>query len=639
MIRHIPQSPSLAPANPARRCHRFGTSAFAFTMLVLFPILSAQATIYRVGAGADCTHPNLAAALTAAVADASPGPHEIRLVAGGHNVINQSIDNPAQDLRLRGGFPNCAATSPGIGMRSGLNAGTVSGRRVLRLFNNVANPRRTIRLERLSLTGGNNPAADASLGGGAILAIGRLDVHLIDDTRIEGNIAQSGGGISLLSLTSNVDQFTRLYLRGGSSICNNQATGGGLGGNGGGINNIGGAWVTIWNGTICDNQARRHGGGVHLASNLSFLRFDIAADWERAEFRNNLAGTAGYATNTGFGGAVFSAQGPIQYTSSLTPAGVRSLIFAENTANFGGAIHVQGGSDAGDSFTSVELRNVELHQNLARARGGAIYLSDAVDMRMYVWGAGPCDGTFPSIQACVDVWRNTAENAGASSSIGGGGAAFLAHDPSSGASRPALRVAGARFDANEDPNGTAAAIDARGNASVRILRSLFLNNLAGGNPSFRALIESRNNVLLGYSTVLSNAVSHLFWLDNSEIEVTGSILYAPGVQLLAGITPSIETGNCLLAHTTTGIPATGVQVGNPMLEAHNGYAPKPRSRAVDACAAGVGDNFFSAAHDAYRLPVPHTIASVPNLAGSFDLGAVEQRDVLFYGGFGTRPNN
>lgn len=139
--------------------------------------------------------------------------------------------------------------------------------------------------------------------------------------------------------------------------------------------------------------------------------------------------------------------------------------------------------------------------------------------------------------------------------------------------------------------------------------------------------------------MLGNPVTHLFWLDNSEIEVTGSILYAPGTQLLAGNSPSIETGNCLLAHTTTGIPPTGVQVGNPMLEAHNAYAPKPRSRAIDVCAAGVGDNFYAASWDAFRLPVPQAIASVPNLAGSFDLGAVEQRDVVFYGGFGTRPGN
>lgn len=108
--------------------------------------------------------------------------------------------------------------------------------------------------------------------------------------------------------------------------------------------------------------------------------------------------------------------------------------------------------------------------------------------------AGHCDGTFPSVQSCVDVWRNTAENAGSSSSIGGG-AIFLSHDAGSEASRPALRVAGVRFDANEDPNGSAAVIDARGNSSLRILRSLFLNNMSGGNPNFRALIESRNDVL------------------------------------------------------------------------------------------------------------------------------------------------
>lgn len=219
----LPLSPD-AIRTPCRR-QWFGRSAFAFALLALLP-LSVQATIYRVGAGASCTHQNLAAALAAAVADTSPGPHEIRIRSGGHNVFNQEITNPAQDLWLRGGFVDCDATSPSPGMRSGLNAGNISGRRVLRLFNSVSNPRRSIRLERLSLTGGNIPAVDGSVGGGAFLALGRLDVHLMDDTRIEGNVAQNGGGISLLSLTSNVDQFVRLYLRGNSRICGNQATGG-----------------------------------------------------------------------------------------------------------------------------------------------------------------------------------------------------------------------------------------------------------------------------------------------------------------------------------------------------------------------------------------------------------------------------
>lgn len=600
-------------------------------LLCLLP-LSATATVYTVGVGGGCTHANFVNALTAAVADASAGPHEIRIVEGSRGISNYEIVDPLQDITIIGGFSTCAASTPGAGQRTTLTANGIEGRRLLRIVNANANPRRTIVLSRLTLTGGLNPSADLGWGG-ALYISGHVSVVLNNETFVDSNTAVNGGGIAMLQLSSDPALATRLRLSGGSRVCENTAAGVGTNANGGGIYALGGTLITLWDGSICGNSARRYGGGIHLSGALSRMVLDPLGS-ELVSFVGNNAGGASFAATEGHGGAIYTSGGNIEYGSVLTSATLRSVEFIGNTANFGGAIYALGSATAGDPFLTVELRNATIHGSVAKGKGGALFLKNAVDLRLVKWGAGQCTlsgGPWP----CVDVFSNRADNESFSTIVGAGGAAFLEHDP--GASRPALRVAGALFESNQDPNGTAAVVDARGDSSVRILRSVFIANSAGGSEAFRAMIESRNDTLFAYNTVLTNAVTHLFYQGGStEINAIGSILYSPGATILGA--GSLSHSGCLLAHSATGLPAGGLQVGPPNLD--SGWAPRPRSRAIDNCDVPIGDVFYSNAIDAYGLPVPVDVPSIPNHPwGSYDLGAIEQRDVLFYNGFGTRPNH
>lgn len=593
----------------------------------------AKATIYTVGTGGDCTHGSFTSALNAAVADVSPGPHQIRIASSSIHLANQDyqIIDPPQDITITGGFASCADSVPASGGRTELHM-PHAGRRVLRVSNNNANPRRIIRLQRLTLSGGQNPTAGFS-GGGGILVTGRASVRLLDATYVQDNEAGNGGGIVLFNLTTNPDQFTDLLIAGNSRVCGNEASGPGSAGNGGGVYALGGTVVRMWSGRICDNVARRHGGGLFLLGGSDTLELD---PWEGdlVEFTGNQAGGATYSATLGQGGAIHAGAGAtIRYETGNTPATEYSLLFSGNIANSGGAIHVEGGSAPDASFASIELRNAALLSNESRGRGGALVLRNAVDLRLVKFGPGRCQFFGP--QPCVLAAGNSAANTSFSPSLGGGGFAFLEHD--AGAQRPALRVAGALFANNVDEAGTAAVIDARGNSSVRLLRNVFIGNEALGTESLRALVESRADVLFGYNTVLNNAVSRMLWLSSgNEVNATGSILYAPGVNLLGGAGTLVHNG-CLNAHTTSGIPAAGVVTVPPRLGA--GHAPRGGSPAIDACATGLGDNFWPSAWDGYGEPTPVDVASVPNIGGAWDLGAIEQRDIIMYGGFGQRPGN
>lgn len=594
----------------------------------------ASATIYVVGsggAGAGCTHASFLAALNAATADATPGPHQIRLAFPSINLAagsDYSIVNPPQDIQIRGGFASCSATAPTAGARTELvRSGT--GRRVLEVNNAVGNPRRIVTLERLTLRGGQNPSPNF---GGGLYVSGRASVHLVGETFIRENQASNGGGVSLLNLSVDPDHAATLRVYGGSRICNNRAGGAGSNGNGGGVHMIGASMLQLWNGRICDNEARRHGGGVFMFGTASRMRLD---PWggDLVEISGNVAGDGTFDATTGFGGGIYA--GPnseASYETGNTPATELSLIMAANEANFGGALYVDGGTEVGGPFTLLTLRNVAMMGNEALGRGGAVMLRNAADLRLIKHGEGQCQFFGP--QPCVWGIGNVAVNTSFSPSFGGGGFAHLDHD--AGAPRPALRMAGALLSSNSDPNGSAAVVDARGNSSVRILRSVFANNSAGGTESFRALIESQADSLFAYNTVLGNSVTRLLWqISGTEVNATGSILYAPGVAPFAGPGTLVHNG-CLISHTSTGLPA-GVTVQAPRLG--QGYAPKGGSPAIDACASGVGDIHWLSGLDAYGQSAPVNVPSIPNIGGSWDLGAVEQVDLIMYGGFGNRPTN
>lgn len=606
------------------------------TLLASIPLIlcfdAASAATYSVGPGASCTHATVQAALDTAAATASASAHLVKLPAGELLVADLSVSTPLADIIIEGGYGNCAETAA-TGVTTLRKAAAPASARIFFLSNPLsdATPRRAIRLRRLTLTGATFTGA---LGGGAILAQGKIDLHLQGRVRIHDNQAVNGGGIYLLSLGSG-ESNTRLFLNGGETlalrpeITGNRAVGGGSNGNGGGITAVGAATITIRNGSVSGNEARRHGGGIALlAGSDARLQFDNITAIP-IEVSDNIAGTGGFSETMGFGGAIYSEQATILSLGEEQP--VPQLLFSGNLANHGGALYVEGAADA---RVPLEFRSSQWIDNVARGKGGAIRALDGVDLLLtHQQPGGFCIAIFLPIH-CSRLIGNIAGNEGTPSSPGGG-----ALHLTSGAELPAGANARARIlrtiiDGNADLNsGRAGAIHAGARTSLEVEASVFTDNASGTGGGVIDAVGPET-LLLRYNTLLDNDTARLVYAENQIVDLQGSALWRPGTTLLALLGTSVVRHNdCLLASSPI-VPATHVVVEPPLLDSR--HRPRGRSPAIDGC-----DNLDHApVHDLYYNARGIDVAGVPNTwNGTNDLGAVEQHDVLYYGGFGHKRTN
>ncbi len=537
------------------------------------PAIAGGTTIHLVGNDPACTHSSLVDAIEQALLGPPNSFHQIRLASESEMVVNIPITNPQVDLLISGGWENCSQTERAPGTLTFLSAGHVNGRRLFRISNASGTLHRVVHFERVVLTGGRNPTNPAS--GGAIYAEGPVWVVLDDGALVQENIAASGGGIALHGMTTETLFEARLLIREGSEVCGNQSTGSGSEGNGGGILATGSSIIQIDGGLLCFNQADRHGGGIALLGEHAELRMVPDRSSQAIAFHGNRAGQDDFDSDRGYGGAVYLERASMHFafTSGGPPYPINNRTakaFSLNSANFGGAIYAAGYSEPGPfNFSTVHLRNASFMLNEARGRGGAVYLANGVDATLIPEGEGRCPPWFGGPRLpCVQGFYNFSQNLDQNAAWGAGGFAYLDHEPE--ANRPAIRIAGAYLLGNNDPYGTAAVIDARGNASVRVLRSVFKNNMAGGTGQFQALIEARRDILFGFNTVMDNDVDQLFLLDAGfEVNVTGSILHSPGSALINDQGAIVHNG-CVMSHTGQGLGSGGgVIVGlDPMLTEH-----------------------------------------------------------------------
>lgn len=600
---------------------------FRLLALCALPIITgpALATTYAVGSGTGCTHSSFSGALAAAVADASAGPHWIKLDSGQRTVSNYEITNPQQDITIEGGYAQCSDTAPTSGQRSTLNNTTASGARVLSMSNSISAARRTITLRKVTISGGRNPAG---LGGGGIFATGKLTLLLQNETIIEDNIASNGGGISLVTLNADPDNFTRLRLQSGSAIEDNQATGGGANGYGGGIDCIGGCYVTLWDGSVGFNSARRGGGAIALRSNLALMDINPAVGSEVVLIGNNSAGTATFSASEGYGGAIYSDGGRISATLFGDGNDYGVWLF-NNTANYGGAIYAVGPTSGTRALVSLD--NAFVYNNMAKSRGGAFYSLNGVDWTVDHDSVGDCP-TFGGRQPCSFFSDNQAET-----TEGGVGAGVVYLTAETGSQGGVINIYRTLFEGNTDVAGVAAIAEALNGSWLNIRRSVFRNNSANGPATQRTLFGSTDSdMYFHYNSVLANDVAGIFYMNGGTLRPQGSILWDPGATIwfqTGGASMSMVT-TCLVSHSTTGLsfPPGSVWVEDPLLDGR--YAPAGGSSALDHCS-----NSLDAGPDLYGHSPAVDVASVPNRIGSNDLGAVEQTDIIHYSGFGNRPTN
>lgn len=583
-----------------------------------------HASTYSVGTGA-CTHSTVAAALTTAAGDATPGPHLIKVQTGEFVTSNVSISNPSQDLIVQGGFAQCTDAAPAAGQRSTLRNTTSSGARVLSLSNSVSSDRRTVTLSRLTIRGGRSPAGT---GGGGIFATGRLSLLLQNATTIEDNVASNGGGVQLLTLTSDPNNFTLLRLESGSAIEDNQATGLGASGYGGGVDCLGGCRVVLWDGSVSFNSARLAGGAIAVRTNLAVLEIDPTGGSELVLISNNSAGQPAFSASEGYGGAIYSNEGPVTGTLFGTGAGYATWIF-NNSANYGGAFYGVG-PDTG-ARTAISVMNAFVFNNTAKSRGGALYSRNGVEWTFDHESTGDCP-IIGSRQPCSYFSANQAQTAEGGV---GGGVAYLSTD--SGSLAGIANFNRTLFEDNADIAGPGAVAEAVGGSRLNFRRSVFRDNTAGGASPQRTLFGSSGSDMdFFYNTVLDNDVAGIFFMNGGTLRPQGSIWWAPGLTLwfAAGGASMSFTSTCLVTHTTTGLstPPGGVWVADPRLGA--GFAPRGSSPALDHCSSSVAPG-----NDLYGRAPGVDVPGVANRIGSNDLGAVEQHDVIFANSYGNRPGN
>lgn len=593
-------------------------------LLLTGPALS---NTYSVGpSGGGCTFGTLADAVQAAEMS-SNGPHLIKVRDITYSQPEIVISNPAADITIEGGYASCSAAA------STPNASTVLVSNALHRHFNMYNadtfPRRNIRLKNLVLKNGQA----ISLGGGAIYAHGKLTL-ILENTKVQDNVAGNGGGILLLNGDADQADRTVLFMEADTEISGNVSFG-----NGGGILAQGNTEITLWDVSINDNKAFVNGGGIALIGASTIMSIGPRS-WESVEIRANVAGS-GVDSETnmvdddkGYGGGIYSQQARIISGTANENRFMTSLV--GNRANFGGAVAVEGDlidpeSGGSNAFTFAAFENTFVVGNIAEAHGGAFYIRDAVDLTLYNTAHKPCVIFGGAQMPCSLVLGNNAIDpyVSALSYSSGGGALFATvmyyTDP-----RAIFRVYRTAFISNEDSNGRAAVGygDYFG-GELHFERSIFSDNRAYGTDN--TLLWGASRML--YSTVLDNEVSAIFRGNaaGATVNITGSIVWDPGTDLFPSTNVNVVHGGCMIAHDTSDLPSGAYLIDPQIGEA---FRPALSSLAIDAC----DDAPHTAIADAYNLaPMDAGGISPSGGSGINDLGAVEV-DVLFYDGFGFWPD-
>lgn len=329
-------------------------------------VVPASAAVFRVGVGAGCDQPSLAAALVAAAGSA--GTDEIRLLAGASLSGPFSISgNPVQ---LRGGYASCGSASP-VGTTE-LTAPL--GSRPLTITSDAGG----VLLSRLEIRGGDI----AGDGGG--LWIGGNGVVTLSEVLVTGNRSVGRGGSVFVDSTSSL----RVDLSAGTVIEMGEAQhGGGIACDSPAVS-PGGAILRLLATTAASgNIASLDGGGLHLDRGCVGNVLD----------NGPAVGLAGNTAGRHGGGAWIGA------TSRLHVGGFAGVLggVRDNQAQNGGGAYVAGGR--------LELENGVLAGNTATDLGGGFYLAAGATALVQSDPSNPCAPRFP----CTEISGNQAR-------IGGG---------------------------------------------------------------------------------------------------------------------------------------------------------------------------------------------------------------------------
>lgn len=612
--------------------------------LVLLSALSGPAAAVTLTVGGDgaCDYSSLRDAVYS-VSGNGAGPHLIRVTQGSYGLSADPVHtgralwlvNPQADIEIAGGYPDCATATPVAGGRSNLYAppGNVG---ILAVSNDASLPRRNLTLRALTLSGGERHSgvvSDAGYGG-AILVSGNISLILTGATDIRNNVASIGGGI-------DASGGAIVYLTENSSVTFNEAEGyvtsppptcipctpNTYPGLGGGIHAGTGSVVYLWDGSISNNDADI-GGGIAIEGELAHLHIQpVDAAGEQVSISHNVAhaydsGSIYFpTTQPGLGGGIHSSFSDID---TFPGSGVFTVVLADNSADLGGGIYIESDQSNGGNVTWVTLNNALFDSNVAHDRGGAMYSHGTTTWRLDSTSSVPCNHPELGTTLCSLAYDNRALNE-AVSSLGAGMIFLASGSPDAVASKARIRRT-AVID-NDSIGGSVAVAMGDFSNELRFERSILAGNSA--TLSNGALLRSFGPMHCYYCTITNNSVDNLFYFTGTTLYLQGSILWNPGAAIRAQTGPDVATNGCLVSHTGTGLPAGSGYIIDPKLDAD--FMPGIPSIALDAC-----DDFqYTAISDVYHH-APTDINAIDDLYGVNDLGAIEQIDVIFFAGFGSR---
>jgi predicted outer membrane repeat protein len=613
-------------------------------LLLAMAHLPSRAATFSAGALGDgaCTHPSLDAALDAAAATAG-GPHLVKvafssqLAESGDLIDLLSVANPLAAITVEGGYANCAASTPGA-TRSTVGFLPDQTGRVLRIDSSVA--RRTLTLRKLALTGGNStsfPLPNAY--GGAIRVAGNVDL-VLDDVEVSDNRSVRGGAVAVLD-------GAVLEVRGRSNLSNNRAES--TSGRGGGIYCSGTSTrVQLVEAVLLGNHSAGNGGAMYLDACQGLASVaSTAAGFTAINLQNNTAGDA-VGTTYGFGGAIFSRLTSIDLDQ--TSNAMHQTWFLGNQAHHGGAIYLEGASDA---TPVLSVSNGLFAYNVARGQGGAIHGLNQVEIYIDHARTTPCqftgsfDGVETTVSGCSLLLGNRASNGG-STTTSGGGVVYLGFTTTP-ANPPLLWIDRSTLRFNQDDSFAAVAHASSGR--IWITNSILADNRASGtevSPPSLLRLPAPGPHLLQHSTVVDNDVEFVARVFSSEWDISASVLHSASTKVwfAAGSGSSVRHRGCLLRHpledtvpdeeVAPGFFSAGTLRSDPRLDAD--FRPRADSNAIDGCATSLVNR--GADHDG--LARGYDVAGVQNyfwseqVGGTFtnDLGALERRDdALFADGF------
>lgn len=539
----------------------------------------AQTQPIRVGAGSECDHDTILAALFEAAGNV--GTDTIYLV--NDQVYEEFIPVASDNVEIIGGFASCSDNTPDD--TTDIFAPTSPG--------NVLDASGTgesysLRLANLNLFGSSMVAR-----GGVMLIEGTYQVAL-ENIQIADGLANLGGGIYIdgsdgAELITSASEIT--------FINNNVAVYGG-----GGIYCTGPANISFLRGAISSNTARGEsdstslnaGGGVALHNGCDME--SSAGGFLEGIYSNSLERPAVTGSAGGGGVAVLSGA---RFTASGTSTNA-ALISNNFSASRGGGVYVA------NSSSVVELRETWVVGNQADNTGGGVHVSNA----RFLMGRTRTGDDCHSLHRCSRLSENSV--------LAGGQERSAAIEVNSDGDADIMQTF---IEQNSSPNASL--------ATVRNVSSLALQDvIVAGNFGSDELIaiESHAEVNIHWSTLTQNALSSsVIAIQNGTtagtIDLRGSIVWQPGIALVDSDHNATRTGDCVMAADFTGFPElTRTTSGPPGFMAVDDLRVTPEGNAVDYCDDASAPN--SADMLSRFRPVDDPAEDVH---GKYDLGAYEWR--------------